>query len=66
MGTDFDAFSERAHYDSQEISAEAKKNRKLLRDIMLANDFTPYDNEWWHFTLNNEPYPKTYFNFSVE
>ena len=61
MGTDFDAFSERAHYDSQEISAEAKKNRKLLRDIMLANDFTPYDNEWWHFNYKDTDYPNENF-----
>jgi D-alanyl-D-alanine dipeptidase len=32
---------------------------------MLDNGFTPYKNEWWHFTLKNEPYPNTYFNFLV-
>jgi D-alanyl-D-alanine dipeptidase len=38
----------------------------LLRKIMLKNNFKPYENEWWHFTLNGEPYPETYFNFPVE
>ena len=33
---------------------------------MLKNGFKPYDNEWWHFTLINEPFRKTYFNFPVE
>ena len=22
--------------------------------------------EWWHFTLENEPYPDTYFDFPVD
>jgi len=57
MGTAFDDFSDKARYDYEGISAEAKKNRRLLRDLMLANDFTPYDNEWWHFNYKNTDYP---------
>ena len=57
MGTSFDDFSDKANYYSDEISVEAKKNRKLLREIMLANDFTPYDNEWWHFNYKKTDYP---------
>jgi len=38
----------------------------LLRRLMLKNNFKPYENEWWHFTLKNEPFPKTYFNFPIE
>ena len=33
---------------------------------MLANGFKPYDKEWWHFTLNQEPFPQTYFDFPIE
>ena len=33
---------------------------------MLENGFKPFNGEWWHFTLINEPYPNTYFNFPVK
>jgi len=61
MGTGFDNFSEKASYHSTTVSAEAKKNRKLLRELMLANDFTPYDNEWWHFNYKKTDYPNEDF-----
>ena len=38
----------------------------LLRSLMLRHGFNPIDSEWWHFTLNNEPYPDTYFEFPVK
>jgi D-alanyl-D-alanine dipeptidase len=59
-------FGEQSHPFYQNISEEQKGNRMLLRKIMLKNNFKPYENEWWHFTLNGEPYPETYFNFPVE
>ena len=40
-------------------------NRMVLRAAMLRHGFKPLDNEWWHFTLKNEPFPDTYFNFPV-
>jgi len=40
-------------------------NRMVLRSAMLRHGFKPLDNEWWHFTLKNEPFPDTYFNFPV-
>ncbi len=40
-------------------------NRMILRTAMLRHGFKPLDNEWWHFTLKNEPFPDTYFNFPV-
>ena len=61
MGTAFDDFSEQAHFSAKNISAKAKANRKLLRDIMLTNDFTPYDNEWWHFNYKNTDFPNENF-----
>ena len=63
MGTGFDCMDETAHPDNKTISKTAFKNRMLLRDIMVKHGFTPYFSEWWHFTLANEPYPNTYFNF---
>ena len=36
-----------------------------LRELMTAGGFCPIDCEWWHFTLENEPFPDTYFEFPV-
>ncbi|KAF2519428.1 M15 family metallopeptidase [Flavobacterium salilacus subsp. salilacus] len=57
MGNEFDDFSELSHYAAQAISKGAKKNRKLLRKIMIRAGFTPYDNEWWHFDYVKKQYP---------
>ena len=48
------------------ITEEHYNNRMILRNAMLAHGFKPYDCEWWHFTLANEPFPDTYFNFSIK
>ena len=40
-------------------------NRMVLRTAMMRHGFLPLDNEWWHFRLDNEPFPDTYFNFPV-
>ena len=66
MGSPYDFFGVESHPFHKNISKKQKENRMLLRKIMLENGFKPYDNEWWHFTLRNEPFPKTYFNFPVE
>lgn len=63
MGGPYDFFGKRSNYDCDCITFKQQSNRKKLRDIMIKNGFLPYDKEWWHFTLKNEPYPKTYFNF---
>lgn len=33
---------------------------------MMKHGFKPLKEEWWHFTLIDEPYPDTYFNFLVK
>lgn len=66
MGGTFDLFSEISHPDYKKISKKQKKNRQILRDAMVKAGFNPLDSEWWHFTLKDEPYPDTYFNFDVE
>jgi hypothetical protein len=38
----------------------------ILREAMLRHGFKPLEEEWWHFTLKDEPYPNTYFQFPVE
>lgn len=66
MGSGYDFFGLQSHPFYKNITKEQKENRMYLREIMLLNGFVPYENEWWHFTLSNEPFPKSYFNFPVE
>ncbi len=66
MGGAFDLFSEISHPDYKKLTKKQKNNRKILRDAMIKAGFDGIDSEWWHFTLKNEPYPDTYFNFDVE
>ena len=65
MGSPFDLFSEVSHPDSQAVTEEQYENRMILQKVMVRNGFLPYDCEWWHFTLKDEPYPETYFEFPV-
>ena len=65
MGGTFDYFGELSHPDYKQITAQQYENRMILRNAMLAHGFKPLDEEWWHFTLENEPFPDTYFTFPV-
>ncbi len=66
MGGTFDLFSEISHPDYKKITRTQKKNRKILHDAMIKAGFVGIDSEWGHFTLKNEPYKDTYFNFDVK
>ena len=66
MGGTFDLFSEVSHPDYQDLTEEQKNNRQILRDAMVKAGFNPIESEWWHFTLKDEPYQDTYFDFDVE
>ena len=65
MGSPFDLFSEISHPDNMGVTLDQYNNRMMLRDSMIRNGFAPIDCEWWHFTLRDEPYPETYFEFPV-
>ena len=65
MGGPFDFFSELSHPDFRGITDEQYANRMILQRVMVRNGFEPYECEWWHFRLANEPYPDTYFEFPV-
>ncbi|MBQ9594934.1 MAG: lipoprotein [Synergistaceae bacterium] len=65
MGGTFDFFGPLSHPDYKEITEEQYNNRMILREVMLKHGFKPLATEWWHFTLKDEPYPDTYFNFPV-
>ncbi len=65
MGSRWDYFGEISHHDSPLVDARHTANRNKLRDVMLRNGFKQYANEWWHYTLKDEPFPDTYFNFPI-
>lgn len=65
MGGTFDYFGKRSHPDFKGVTKKQFANRMLLRNAMMAHGFRPLPEEWWHFTLADEPYPDTYFTFPV-
>jgi zinc D-Ala-D-Ala dipeptidase len=65
MGTCFDLFSPRSWPTDTSVSLEAQRNRATLVAAMTRRGFKAYEKEWWHFTLADEPFPDTYFDFPV-
>lgn len=66
MGGPFDYFGELSHPDYAGALTETQRaNRQRLRQAMVHRGFRPLRTEWWHYTLENEPYPETYFDFPV-
>ena len=65
MGSPFDLFSPLSHPDSKEVTETQFENRMFLQNAMTRNGFKPIYCEWWHFSLKDEPYPDTYFEFPV-
>ena len=67
MGSDFDFFGEISRSDCREMLTDKQfENRQLLKSVMTEAGFDPLPEEWWHFTLRDEPYPDTYFDFDIE
>ena len=66
MGTPWDFFDARSHTASSEIDEGARKNRLILKRIMESAGFKGYCAEWWHFTLESEPFPDTYFDIPIQ
>ena len=65
MGGTFDWFGEKSYPFYEDITDEQKSLRAVLREAMTDAGFKPFPTEWWHFTLEAEPYPDTYFDFPV-
>ena len=65
MGSPFDWFGEESHPDYPCPLYRQSDNRKILHNAMVRHGFEGIDSEWWHFTLRNEPYPDTYFDFPI-
>lgn len=57
MGTEFDYFGPEASSFFYEVYLDQPKiaeNRKILREAMLAEDFTLDADEWWHFDYGSQ------------
>jgi len=65
MGTGFDFFGPPSWPSNQSLLPEQRAHRMLLQQLMIKHGFVPIKEEWWHFTLGNEPYPDTYFDFPI-
>jgi D-alanyl-D-alanine dipeptidase len=65
MGTGFDCFDRRANTFAPGLTSDQVQNRKLLLEAMQGHGFRNYEKEWWHYTLRNEPFPDTIFDFPI-
>ena len=66
MGSPFDFFGDASWPENKSMSPEVRANRALLREVMARHGFKSISTEWWHFTLRDEPFPDTYFDFPVQ
>jgi D-alanyl-D-alanine dipeptidase len=66
MGTGYDCFDPLASTDNPKIGETARKNRAILKTAMEKAGFQNYEKEWWHYTLKDEPFLATYFDFPIE
>ncbi len=65
MGTRFDFMDPLSHPDNRDVSDKVYENRQFLKKMMEDFGWKGIDQEWWHFTYTDEPFPDTYFNFPV-
>jgi len=66
MGTGFDFFDPLANTDSPRATPQQRANRHRLRDAMQRAGLRNYPMEWWHYTLDPEPAPKTFFDVPIQ
>ncbi|CAF1188077.1 unnamed protein product [Rotaria sp. Silwood1] len=66
MGSSFDLLDEASHINSRLVNEIYQQMRMMFKDIMEKVGFINYEKEWWHYTLKNEPFPDTYFDFDVK
>ena len=65
MGGGHDLMDPISHHGARGISQLEARNRHYLRSIMEDCGFESYQCEWWHYTMRDEPYPDSYFDFPI-
>jgi D-alanyl-D-alanine dipeptidase len=65
MGGHHDLMDPVSHHGAPGVTREEARNRECLASIMEACGFHRYDSEWWHYTLRDEPFPDSYFDFPI-
>ncbi|WP_198524693.1 M15 family metallopeptidase [Paenibacillus phocaensis] len=66
MGSRVDFLGPISAHGAKGLTKSQRTGRYILKTAMVKQGFKPYSKEWWHYTLKNEPYPSTYFDFDVE
>lgn len=56
----YDFSTNKCEVFNKSISNSAKKNRLLLRKIMMKVGFAPYNGEWWHFSYGDREWAYYY------
>ncbi|WP_406500330.1 D-Ala-D-Ala dipeptidase VanX [Streptomyces sp. NBC_01590] len=65
MGGDHDLMDSISHHGAAGIRPIEAENREHLCSVMEDCGFARYACEWWHYTLESEPYSDVYFDFSI-
>jgi D-alanyl-D-alanine dipeptidase len=65
MGGGHDLMDAISHHGARGITQAEAAHRRHLRSLMESCGFSSYESEWWHYTLNDEPHPDTYFDFPI-
>jgi zinc D-Ala-D-Ala dipeptidase len=65
MGTGFDFFDPLAHIGNTDVSVAVRARRTMLRDAMQRRGFRNYAREWWHFSLEGQPFAGRRFDFDI-
>jgi D-alanyl-D-alanine dipeptidase len=65
MGGAHDFMDAISHHGAQGITQIETRNRQYLCSILKDCGFNSFEFEWWHYSLQSEPYPNTYFDFPI-
>jgi D-alanyl-D-alanine dipeptidase len=65
MGTGWDFMDPSSATEYPALPETARRNRLMLKSLMAAHGFRNYAGEWWHYTLEEEPWPDRYFDVPV-
>ncbi len=65
MPTKFDSFSKKSWHKYKRLNKKVKKNRNLLKRVMIRNGLSYSKSKWWHYSLKTRKrYPISNFSIS--